>query len=414
LKKSSDDFYKFGKKVLTKKPQNLTKKQIVRLFQEYDEIFLQNLSLGMVTTLPDIPHSIFTKKVNDILAGQVSLLKLKSTPFEYFNVLTKIKELSGRQKESVGLLKMYQYIVRKKVPVKELENDRILSKMIRRHIERLCWAYYSYMGPAFGEDRVFNELRSLIKSKINPTKALNQISSDLQRVLPNRQKAEGELKLNNSQKIAIHGLRECLRMKVIRKDSLDYASYSLEGVLREVANRAHISFEDARFIIPGEFEKVLRGDRNIINDLPKRRKYSLVVAVGNKVKLLSGEQGKKFFKKINFKTEDLTEISEVQGQVACPGHVKGTVKIINLPADMHKMKKGDILVSFATIPDLVPAMKKAGAIVTEQGGITSHAAIVSRELRVPCVIGTKIATKVFKDGDFVEVDANKGIVKKIK
>ena len=58
-------------------------------------------------------------------------------------------------------------------------------------------------------------------------------------------------------------------------------------------------------------------------------------------------------------------------------------------------------------------MKKASAIVTEQGGITSHAAIVSREMNIPCVIGTRIATRVLKDGDTVEVDANKGIVKKL-
>ena len=63
---------------------------------------------------------------------------------------------------------------------------------------------------------------------------------------------------------------------------------------------------------------------------------------------------------------------------------------------------------------IVPVMKIAGAIVTDQGGITSHAAIVSRELDVPCVIGTKIATKVLKDNDFVEVDASKGIVIKLK
>lgn len=80
---------------------------------------------------------------------------------------------------------------------------------------------------------------------------------------------------------------------------------------------------------------------------------------------------------------------------------------------MKKFQKGDILVSVATDPDIVPAMKKAAAIVTEQGGITSHAAIVSRELGIPCIIGTKIATRVLKDGDMVEVDANKGTVKKI-
>jgi pyruvate,water dikinase len=66
-----------------------------------------------------------------------------------------------------------------------------------------------------------------------------------------------------------------------------------------------------------------------------------------------------------------------------------------------------------TRPDYVPAMKKAAAIVTNEGGITCHAAIVSRELGIPCIIGTKIATEVFKDGDVVEVNANHGWVRRI-
>ena len=80
---------------------------------------------------------------------------------------------------------------------------------------------------------------------------------------------------------------------------------------------------------------------------------------------------------------------------------------------MKKMRPGDILVSHMTYPDIVVSMKKAGAIITDMGGITCHAAIVSRELGIPCVIGTKIATKVFKDGDEVEVDATKGVVRKL-
>ena len=67
-----------------------------------------------------------------------------------------------------------------------------------------------------------------------------------------------------------------------------------------------------------------------------------------------------------------------------------------------------------TRPDFMPLMRKAKAVITDEGGITCHAAIVSRELGIPCIIGTKIATKVLKDGDMVEVDANKGIVRKIK
>jgi len=78
------------------------------------------------------------------------------------------------------------------------------------------------------------------------------------------------------------------------------------------------------------------------------------------------------------------------------------------------MKKGDILVAGQTRPTLMTAIHKAGAIVTDEGGIISHAAIISRELKKPCIIGTKIATKILKDGDLVEVDANNGIVKILK
>jgi pyruvate, water dikinase len=85
-----------------------------------------------------------------------------------------------------------------------------------------------------------------------------------------------------------------------------------------------------------------------------------------------------------------------------------------VPEDCKLLKRGEILVSNMTHPDYIIGMRKSGAIVTDEGGISSHAAIISRELGIPCIIGTKIATKVFKDGDHVEVDANKGIVKVIK
>ena len=78
------------------------------------------------------------------------------------------------------------------------------------------------------------------------------------------------------------------------------------------------------------------------------------------------------------------------------------------------MKKGDILVAPMTSPDFITAMRKASAVVTNEGGMTCHAAIVSRELKIPCIVATRIATKVLKDGDIIEVDATKGIVRKIK
>ncbi|MBI2668196.1 hypothetical protein HYX17_05520 [Candidatus Woesearchaeota archaeon] len=109
--------------------------------------------------------------------------------------------------------------------------------------------------------------------------------------------------------------------------------------------------------------------------------------------------------------ESSFNIKEIKGHVGSKGHYKGRVKIILNSNEHSKFKDGEILVTGMTRPEFVPLMKKSGAIITDEGGVTSHAAIVSRELGKPCIIGTKIATDILKDGMLVEVDANKGIVK---
>ncbi len=106
-------------------------------------------------------------------------------------------------------------------------------------------------------------------------------------------------------------------------------------------------------------------------------------------------------------------LAEINGKSAYKGKVQGTIKIVLSHRDCFKVENGDILVATMSTPDFLPAMLKAAAFVTDIGGITSHAAIISREMKKPCVIGTKIATKVFHDGDLVEVDAEKGIVRKV-
>ncbi|HVC58387.1 MAG TPA: PEP-utilizing enzyme [Candidatus Acidoferrales bacterium] len=102
------------------------------------------------------------------------------------------------------------------------------------------------------------------------------------------------------------------------------------------------------------------------------------------------------------------EVKEITGSPASGGKVRGTVRVCLTSNDIGKIKEGDILVTAMTTPDFVPAMKIVGAIVTDEGGILCHAAIISREMNKPCVIGTKNATKVLKDGMMVEVDADKG------
>ena len=100
----------------------------------------------------------------------------------------------------------------------------------------------------------------------------------------------------------------------------------------------------------------------------------------------------------------------LRGLPASHGLVSGVVRIILSPEELDKIKIGEILVTKMTDPDYVPAMRKAIGIVTDEGGSTSHAAIVSREMGIPCVVGTEKATQLLKDGDKITIDATKGLV----
>lgn len=116
-----------------------------------------------------------------------------------------------------------------------------------------------------------------------------------------------------------------------------------------------------------------------------------------------------------------TEVSEVveglellTGLPASPGMAAGSACVVTNVAEIGRVYKGDVLIAEMTTPDFVPAMKRAAAIATDRGGRTCHAAIVSRELGVPCVVGTGTATKVIKEGELITVDGTKGKIYKGK
>jgi phosphohistidine swiveling domain-containing protein len=123
------------------------------------------------------------------------------------------------------------------------------------------------------------------------------------------------------------------------------------------------------------------------------------------------EVADKLASKIEKKNQVTTEI---KGQIAAKGFATGRVTVISRIEKLKTFTKGNILVASMTAPDYLPAMKKAAAFITDEGGITCHAAIVAREMKKPCIIGTKIATQVLQDGDLVEVDADRGVVKIFK
>jgi phosphohistidine swiveling domain-containing protein len=146
-----------------------------------------------------------------------------------------------------------------------------------------------------------------------------------------------------------------------------------------------------------------------IDILKERFNSSVLHSEEGNLEILTGNNAAKLENTIF----EVNASDQVSGKSAHPGKVKGKVKIMLDPYGKDDFQKGDILVTGMTNPDFLPIMEKASAVITDAGGLLCHAAIVAREMNLPTVIGTENATKILKDGDLVEVDAEKGIVKKL-
>ncbi|MBS3175886.1 hypothetical protein J4457_01475 [Candidatus Woesearchaeota archaeon] len=188
---------------------------------------------------------------------------------------------------------------------------------------------------------------------------------------------------------------------------LTYQSFEF---LEKASQRLGLSWGDARWLSLEEFIEGLQGKSRPTKEILEERKkaYGLIYFKG-KNSILTGELLQKMLVPLLSLEKNIT----LKGLIAHPGKIQGKAKIILTPEDLSKIEKGDILVATETTPDFLPAISSSAAIVTDMGGIISHAAIVAREFKKPCVVGTRTATQTFKDGDMIEVDAEKGIVRKL-
>lgn len=196
-----------------------------------------------------------------------------------------------------------------------------------------------------------------------------------------------------------------------RKEYMTQMLHFLSEPLKVLAKRTKIPFQKIVYLLPDEIFKL----QEVANDFNKRRELSVYYFSKDSHAIYTGSKAIELSSiLIKDKLESTNEINELRGMVACLGQATGKVKVCRGLSELNKFKKGDILVACMTQPEFVPAMKIASAIITDEGGLTSHAAILSREFKIPCITGTKYATKILKDGDVVEVDANNGIVRILK
>lgn len=173
-------------------------------------------------------------------------------------------------------------------------------------------------------------------------------------------------------------------------------------LLSEAASRFQLELKDLVYFTPDEITQLLQ--RGTLPDYKPRQIGFKIFFTENQIKIVGG-----------VKSEEAVaeDIHELKGDGVYPGVATGKVRIIRNPSDIDEFGDGEVLVTTMTSPDMMLALQKAAAIITDEGGITCHAALLSRELQVPCVIGTEVATRVLKEGERVEVDSQRGLVKRL-
>lgn len=181
------------------------------------------------------------------------------------------------------------------------------------------------------------------------------------------------------------------------------------SILNEMARRRGYDKESMKFMVAPEVKGMFSEDVPSQSALKKRQQSCGMVVWDGGYEILTGQAAEEL-RKYMFASKAKDQVDDVRGLTASVGRVTGKVKVIGSVKEIEKVEVGDILVAVMTRPDYIVGIKRAAAIVTDEGGITCHAAIVARELGLPCVIGTKIATQELKDGDEVEVNANHGVV----
>jgi len=186
-------------------------------------------------------------------------------------------------------------------------------------------------------------------------------------------------------------------------------NYHVFELLKALAEKLPYSFEELGNTTATELEEIFNGRE--FSNLKSRTKFFVEIFEPGFNKIVGGKEAEEIYNLLNNVDNVDEDIKEFKGTPASLGKAKGKAKVVLDVSKAKDFKEGDILVASMTRPEFTFLMKKASAIITDEGGITCHAAIVSRELGIPCIIGTKIATKVLKDGDLVEVDAEKGVVR---
>lgn len=277
---------------------------------------------------------------------------------------------------------------------------------LKKHCEEYAWLNMYWMN---GEPYTIDHFKEKLQKIANPQEEITKRKKE-------RDEEKGKYlsaisQMDKSTQELVETIRSLIFLKSYRVDVLTMTTYYGLPLLNEIAQRLGITRSVLLNLSESEICQGLDGNLDMTNYEKRKKEYGIVMIDGTPTRV-SGDEARDIRKVMT--VEDFSHLTEVKGQTGYSGLVRGIARVLETELELDKVQEGDILFTPMTNPNYVPCFDRIKAIVTDEGGVLSHSAMVSREMKIPCVIGVEKGTRVFKDGDKVEVDAEKGIVRKIK
>src|SRR3989344_2362303 len=337
-----------------------------------------------------------------------------------------VADFLGKIRDTASFIMSYYFLTQPQRFYKfdeEMKTYPDQYKKLEKIIKELGFLNWGLLGgELINEDHVKKEVGELIsdeKKLADEIKKMGDLTSQIE--------TRNHLLKNNKSKEAqmadIMGYSSVLRFD-LQTCMLCIVKYADNFIKLAQEKYSLTADEIASYHFDEIIELIKNGKKQNSDVLAERQKGFLTVWTQEEIKNYIADDAHSQIKDLlEFRANEIKTTQEVKGSVASwpdKNQVKITGKAFVLTSafdseeELKKFQDGDILVATQTHPNLVPQMKKAIAIVTDEGGITCHAAIVSRELGKPCIIGTKLSSKIFKTGDIIELDLKNGIVKKSK
>jgi phosphohistidine swiveling domain-containing protein len=361
---------------------------------------------------------ILGEKLTDVL---LSWCQKHGLTRDDFNVLQTPHKPSSAQRQELDLLELAGRIAAKHHRpfassdhlLQFVSSDGDLKRRLRKVVSEHGWTLFDYVGPRVLDEADFcKALFDILALVVPPEKRRRNLLASLNATRRKQEQLSASAQVPPDVKRLFSDLRISVFLSDYRKVVTTRAHVYLQTRLfPRLATALRLDPKLLRYMSITEVTRLLDQRAERPRDLAERPRASVMVFDGYTYAVETGQRARAAWKLLEPSTVD--SLNRIEGRPASPGVKQGPARIVLSPTETDRVQKGDVLVATATTPDFLPAMRRATAIVTDEGGSTSHAAILSRELGVPCVVATRVATRVFNDDDLLEVDGNAGTVTRL-